>query len=156
MTRACNRCRGATELTKLDPISGEDKGASVAVIGMPVLVCSQGHRQFTVAQFATRLLDAVLEKAKASLPAANQQGMLIKHYLCTNCGAELQATPDHQQTLALDVALLELEPFKVDLTMPVYHCGKCGADQIHSRKEMQSHVPTALGHAFQDGKITPG
>jgi hypothetical protein len=156
MTRSCNRCRSATGMTVLEPISGETKGLTVSVAGMPVLVCPQGHRQFTGAEFAIHLLETVLEKTAASVPAAGQQGRLIKHSICAECGVELHAKPDRDHTLALDVSLPEGAPFRVDLTLPVYRCGQCGTEQMHSRKEVRSQVATALGHAFQHGQIVPG
>lgn len=54
-----------------------------------------------------------------------------------------------------DVALVDFEPFRVELTVPVYRCKKCSREQLHSLKEVRSRTPEALAQAFRAAGIPP-
>lgn len=153
--RACSQCRRETAPTSLEPVSGEEKTVTVTLHGLPILACPSGHRQFVHPEFPIWLLEQLLEKDTAKLPAGEEKGMLFKKFHCA-CGKELASKPDRQQTYPIDVALRDLAPFRVELTVPMYKCSGCGKEQLHSLKELQSRMPAALGHAFQEAKLAHG
>jgi hypothetical protein len=153
--KPCARCRAETERAVIDRTTGEADPLAIAIRGMPILACPHGHRQFVHHEFPRRLLARLLEEDEAKLPAGEEKGVLFKQFRCGNCGTELAPTPDHRETFAVDVALQDLSPFKVELTMPVYRCPECEREQIHSLKEIRKHTPEALAHAFQAAEIPP-
>jgi hypothetical protein len=124
--------------------------------GLPVLTCKSGHKQFVRASFALDLLNHLVEQDEPQLPASDAKGLMFKHYHCQGCGQELQAKPDHRHTFTIDVALPESRAFQVDLTSPVYKCGRCGKEQLHSLKEVRKLTPEALVHAFKEAGISSG
>lgn len=154
--KPCSRCRGQTALTAIDAADADSKPLAVAVKAMPVASCDKGHRQFPQADFPRRLLEHLMQEDEAKLPAGEEKGLLIKHYHCASCGAELEPKPDHAHTFSVDVALPELDPFRVELTMPVYKCTACAKEQIHSLKEIRKYTPEALARTFQAAGIPPG
>lgn len=154
-TRACTRCRGKTEPTMLERATGEDEPLALSVHGMPVLACEKGHRQFVYPEFPRQLVEHLLEEDETKLPAAQEKGLIFKHYLCSECGSELSAEPDHRETFPFAVRVGELREFEVALTAPVYRCPKCSKQQLHSLKEIRAHTPQALARAFQAADIPP-
>lgn len=153
--RPCNKCRAETEHTVIDSTAGEANPLAIAIHGLPVLACPRGHVQFVHSEFPRRLLERLLQEDEAKLPAGEEKGVLFKRFRCSNCGTELAPAPDHRETFAVDVALQDVRPFKVELTMPVYRCPECEQEQIHSLKEIRKHTPEALAHAFQAANIPP-
>lgn len=150
--RRCSVCKADTESSRVE-LQGEEAPLAVTVHDMPVLQCPQGHRQFAHSDFPLLLLDHLLERDEPKLPASDAKGMLFKHYHCSACGAELPSDPDQRHTFRVEVALLELPAFDVDLTMPVHRCKNCGHEQLHSLKDIRSRTPAALAHAFKAAEI---
>jgi DNA-directed RNA polymerase subunit RPC12/RpoP len=153
--RACTRCRGRTEPAVLESAAGEADALAFRIQGMPVLACERGHRQFVHPEFARWLVEHLMGEHEARLPAGKEKGLFFKHYYCSECGAELQAEPDHRETFALDVALRDLGPFRVELTAPVYRCTKCSREQLHSLKDVRNRTPAALAQVFRAADIPP-
>lgn len=151
--RRCPICKSATSPFKLPSMSGADAPLEVTVKGMPVLECTKGHRSFALADFPLLLLDHLLEEDEPKLPVSQAKGLLVKHYSCSKCGTELRNGDDRPHTFHVDVELPELPAFGVDLTLPVNHCSQCGRDQLHSLKELKSHTPAALAHAFKAAQL---
>jgi hypothetical protein len=151
--RRCETCRGETTMKLAGPFTGDDRDLTLTLQGLPVLECANGHRQFVHPDFALQLLAHLTEEDEAKLPAASTKGVLFKHFLCTDCGTELQAKTDHAHTFSVDVALPAAPPFHIDLTMPVYHCTACGKDQLHSIKDVRTRTPRALMQAFKAGGL---
>jgi hypothetical protein len=151
----CNQCRGETTITKLDETEGSADSVTVSIHHMPVSACEQGHRQFVRPEFAAQLLNLLAQEEEKSIPAAEEKGLLRKRYLCEGCGTELEAKPDHRHTFAVDVELEALDPFQVELTMPVYKCPACEKEQLHSLKEVRKKTPQALAEAFKTAEIPP-
>lgn len=154
--KPCTRCHGETELTVIDSTEGEAEPLVVAIRNLPVATCAQGHRQFVRPEFPAQLLDHLTTQDEPNLPAGDEKGLIRKHYLCEGCGAELEPKPDHRHTFSVDVALKDLDPIRVELTMPVYKCTACDKEQLHSLKEIRKRTPQALAHAFQAAEIPPG
>jgi predicted Zn-ribbon and HTH transcriptional regulator len=152
-SRRCPVCKSETSSAKLTYLSGEEAPLAVAVRGMPVLECAQGHRSFAMADFPLLLLDHLLEQDEPKLPVSQAKGVVFKHYSCSACGAELGAGDDRPHTFHVDVDLPELPSFGVDLTLPVSHCKQCGREQLHSLKELKSRTPAALAHAFKAAQL---
>lgn len=152
-SRRCPICKSDTAPTKLDSASGEDAPLAVTVRGMPMLECTQGHRLFALADFPLLLLDHLLEQDEPKFPVSQAKGLLIKHHNCSKCGTALGAGDDRPHTFHVDVELPGLPAFGVDLTLPVSRCSQCGRDQLHSLKELKSHTPAALAHAFKAAQL---
>ena len=151
--RRCPICKSDTASTRLEAATGHDASLSVALRGLPVLECPQGHRLFALADFPLLLLDRLLEQDAPKLPASTTKGLLFKQHHCSECGAALDSAADQQHTFRVDVELPELPAFGVDLTLPVHRCGRCGREQLHSLKALRSHAPAALAHAFKSAQI---
>jgi len=150
----CNQCRQPTSFEVLGPVSGDEKQLTVTLRGMPVLVCPNGHRQFAHGKFAMQLLMHLTEEDEPNLPTGNEKGVLLfKHFLCADCGSELQPKEDHRHTFSIDVALADQPKFDIDLTMPVYRCSRCAKEQLHSLKEIRARTPGALVSAFRAAGI---
>lgn len=79
----------------------------------------------------------------------------MKKYLCESCGQALEPKPDHRHTFSINIKLENLDPFGVDLSMPVYKCSACGKEQLHSLKEVRKLTPAAMAHAFEAADIPP-
>jgi len=151
--RRCPICKSDTAPARVDSTTGEDATLSVTVQDLPVLECTQGHRLFAMADFPLLLLDRLMEQDEPSLPASQTKGLLFKHYTCAGCGSELESTADRKHTFHIDVELPEVPAFGVDLTTPVHRCARCGREQVHSLKELRSHTPAALAHAFKAAQL---
>lgn len=151
--RACVKCHGATRLATVERMSGSEKALAVTVHDLPVLACEQGHTQFVRAEFPLHLIEALLTRDQLRLPAARAKGLLFKHYHCSNCSAQLDAGPGYHHTLSVPVALPELPPFSVDVSLPLWRCGACGKRQLQSTQAIEELLPVALAHAFQAAQI---
>jgi hypothetical protein len=152
-SRRCPICKSETAPARLTSLSGEDAPLAVTVKEMPVLQCSQGHRSFPLADFPLLLLDHLLEQDEPKLPVSQSKGLVFKRYSCSECGTELGANDDRPHTFHVDVELPELPAFGVDLKLPVSRCSHCGREQLHSLKELRSHTPAALAHAFKAAQL---
>jgi len=122
---------------------------------MPVLTCQEGHRQFVSPEFPRWLVDHLMQEDETKLPSGREEGLLFKRYRCAECGAELGKTPERRETFGFDLALLDLDPFRVELTVPVYKCPACSREQLHSLKEVRSSTPQVLAAAFRAAEIPP-
>jgi hypothetical protein len=151
--RRCPVCKSETSLAKLSSTSGEDAPLAVTLRGLPVLECTNGHRLFAIADFPLLLLDHLLELDEPQFPVSEAKGLVFKHHNCSKCGTSLGGSDDRPHTFHVDVELPELPRFGVDLTLPVSHCSQCGRDQLHSLKELKSHTPAALAHAFKAAQL---
>ncbi|MFN3565729.1 MAG: hypothetical protein ACK4V1_07075 [Burkholderiaceae bacterium] len=154
--KSCAICRQPVEPARIDEVTGEEKELAVTLRGMPVLVCGNGHRHFVSPDFPLRLLDHVTELDEPKLPAGAEKGLIVRHFVCSDCGGELQAKPDHRHTFSFDVQLPRIDAFTVDLTTPVYRCSRCGREQLHSLRSLRKLTPAALAHAFKAARIPHG
>jgi DNA-directed RNA polymerase subunit RPC12/RpoP len=152
-SRRCPICKSETAAANLTAASGEDAPLAVTLKGMPVLECTRGHRLFALADFPLLLLDHLLEQDEPAFPVSQAKGLVFKQYTCSKCGTALGANDHRPHTFHVDVKLPELPTFGVDLTLPVSHCSRCGRDQLHSLKELKSHTPAALAHAFKAAQL---
>jgi DNA-directed RNA polymerase subunit RPC12/RpoP len=151
----CNRCRAETEITTVNFADGEADALRIRLNDFPLRACPEGHRQFVHPNFAAELLQHLTEEDEPELPAGEVKGLIIKKYLCESCGEALEPKPDHRHTFSIDIKLEDLDPFGVDLSMPVYKCSACAKEQLHSLKEVRKLTPTAMAHAFEAAGIPP-
>lgn len=152
----CAICRQPAAPARIDEVTGAEKELTVTLRGMPVLVCGNGHRHFVNPDFPLLLLDHLTEFDEPKLPAGAEKGLIVRHFVCSDCGGELQAQPDHRHTFTFDVGLPRIDAFTVDLTTPVYRCNQCGREQVHSLKALRKLTPAALAHAFKAAQIPHG
>jgi hypothetical protein len=150
---SCPICKGAVQPGTLPEISGQEGPLALKVHHLPVLECPNGHRLFPNPDFPLLLVDQLVEGDEMKLPASTAKGMLLKQYYCASCGDKLADSVDAQRTFHIDVQMPQLEPFDVELTMPVHRCARCGHEQLHSLKEVRSRTPAALAHAFKAAAI---
>jgi len=155
-TRPCIRCRSATQPAVLESAASESDSLALRIERMPVLACPEGHRQFVSADFPRWLVEHLMGEDEAKLPSGREEGLVFKHYRCGECGADLAKVPDGRKTFAFDVELLDVDPFRVELTVPVYKCPSCSKEQLHSLKEVRGLTPQVLGEAFRAAEIPPG
>lgn len=152
---SCNRCRADTEITIVNFADGEADPLRIRLKEFPLRACPEGHRQFVRPEFAVELLQHLTEEDEPTLPAGKEKGLIMKKYLCEGCGEALEPKPDHRHTFSIDITLEDLDPFAVDLSMPVYKCSACGKEQLHSLKEVRKLTPAAMAHAFEAADIPP-
>ena len=152
---SCNQCHAETEITIVNFADGEADPLRIRLKEFPLRSCPEGHRQFVRPEFAAELLQHLTEEDEPELPAGEEKGLIMKKYLCESCGEPLEAKPDHRHTFSIEVELDGLDPFGVDLTMPVYNCSACGKEQLHSLKEVRKLTPAAMAHAFEAANIPP-
>jgi len=152
---SCNRCRAETEITVVSFADGEADPLRIRLKELPLRACADGHRQFVRPDFAVKLLRHLTEEDEPELPAGEVKGLIMKKYLCESCGEALEPKPDHRHTFSIEVRLEDLDPFGVDLSMPVYKCSACGKEQLHSLKEVRRLTPAAMAHAFEAANIPP-
>lgn len=151
--RTCPVCKVELVPGIVEETSGQDGSLALKLHRLPVLECSNGHRQFTKRDFPLLLLDRLVERDEARLPTSNAKGLLFKQYCCASCGDKLTDAADRPRTFRVDVELPEVAPFDVELTVPVHRCVRCGHEQLHSLKQVRSHTPAALAHAFKGAAI---
>ena len=155
-TRRCVRCQNNTTHATIKSLASEFDSLALRIERLPVLTCTEGHQQFVSPEFPRWLVEHLMNEDEAKLPSGREEGMLFKHYRCGKCGTDLAKEPERRETFGFDVALLDLEPFRIELTAPVYKCPKCSQEQLHSLKEVRSHTPQVLGEAFRAAEIPPG
>lgn len=152
-SRSCPSCHQAMSVQQIEPVNGEDNPLAVTLRGLPVFACANGHRQFLHPEFAFQVLRHLTDDDEPKLPVSNEKGLIFKHFLCADCGAEPRPKPDHRHTFSVAVALPGFPAFDIDLTIPVYRCDACGMEQLHSLKEIRGHTPAALVAAFRAAGI---
>jgi hypothetical protein len=142
MIKHCPRCSGPMEAKTLDRVSAEDAPLKLSVSGMPAAKCAKGHAAPIDRDFMMWLIHE-LKARGASLPGAEEKGMLLKKYIC-GCGKELASKSERRQNFNFDLAYSSAPAFKADLEMPVYKCTGCGKEQLRSSKEVQKHAAQAI------------
>jgi len=152
---SCNRCRAETQIEVINFADGEADPLRIRLKDFPLRACAEGHHQFVRPDFAAELLYHLTEEDEPELPAGEVKGLIMKKYLCESCGEALQPKPDHRHTFSIEVRLEDLDPFCVDLSMPVYKCSACDKEQLHSLKEVRRLTPKAMAHAFEAANIPP-
>jgi DNA-directed RNA polymerase subunit RPC12/RpoP len=153
--RNCDRCHTETEPTTVDSVRGESDPLRIILHGLPLLKCPEGHSQFIRPEFGAELLEHLIQEDEPELPAGEVKGLILKKYLCESCGEELEPKPDHRHSFSIEVPLEEIDPIRVELSMPVYRCSSCGKEQLHSLREVRKLTPAALAEAFKNADIPP-
>jgi hypothetical protein len=142
MIKKCPRCSNAVEMKTLDKVSAEDAPLKLTVTGMPAATCAKGHAAPIDRDFMLWLIHE-LKGRGASLPGAEEKGMLLKKYICA-CGKELAAKSERRQTFPFDLAYQGAPAFKAEVEMPVFKCTGCGKEQLRSTKAVQGHTAQAI------------
>lgn len=152
----CRQCRTAMTLQPVDPVFGEEGALKVVLMHLPLLICANQHKRFATPDFPRQLLERVSGEEMTKLPAAKADGWLVKRYACGGCGAKLQGGEAREETFDFDVALPELPPLRVEVTVPLEQCASCGKEQIRRLEKMRELLPAAMAHAFQAAGVRPG
>lgn len=144
----CSECGTAMTLQPGDPVFGSSGALKVVLLHLPELVCVNQHRRFATADFPGRLLERVRGEEMAKLPAAAARGWLIKRYACGECGAKLRGESE-EETFDFDIALEDLPPLRVEVTVPLARCAGCGKAQVRSLAGLRKLLAPAMAQAFR-------
>ncbi|MCX7154815.1 MAG: hypothetical protein NTW45_00015 [Rhodocyclales bacterium] len=156
MSKPCSKCKGEMLLSILDPFHGEQGGLKLSVHEMPSLICTQGHKRFIHIEFAAQLMDLVMSpETYRDIPVAVKKGLFKKRYHCPGCDLELPESPTGHKTQELAAELGKAQPFKLVVDMPVFRCGGCGKESIHSVEETGKLAFKATDHAYRSIDIHP-
>jgi len=150
----CKQCDTPLRLQLVSTIAGEEGVLKITVADFPALVCERSHRHFVSQDFPRQLLEQVADGDKTGLPAGKKRGLLFKKYHCGQCDERLAAEGE-PRPFGFYVQLPDLQPLRVEFTVPVYHCTACGQEQLREQGEMEGLAPAALAHAFQGAGIKP-
>ncbi len=153
--KPCPLCEMPLILRRLTPFSGDEKPLRITLAGMPALACTAPHTYFVEPAFPMWLMNHLVEEDEAKLPAGEGKGLIVKHYLCADCGKPLEAKQDHRHSFRVPMSYKDYAGFEVEISMPVYKCGGCGKEQLHSLRELRKLTPAALVHAFKAAGIKP-
>lgn len=151
----CEQCRAPMTLQPIDPVCGERGVLKVTLLQLPALVCPNMHMRFAVPDFPQLLLDRLAGEDMKKIPAGEKRGLLFKHYHCGACGGKLGDGKSREETFDFDIAVKELSPFRVELTVPLYACSACGKEQIRSLPEIKKLAGPALAQAFKAAGLRP-
>jgi hypothetical protein len=155
-SKPCKECGSDTTVTTLGAFSGEEGPVSVTVDGMPAIVCTRNHKRFLYAEFAPTLVDFVADAEKiAPQPPAVKRGIILKHYHCCGCAAELPANPTTKSERSLDATFKKATPFSVLVRIALYKCARCGREQVRSNDELVDSAFKAVAHGFRAADIHP-
>jgi hypothetical protein len=153
----CPLCEGPLRARTLAEVAGDEAPMRLALRAFPVFACAAPHRYFLGRQFPVWLLNAMLDRELAKIPAGVEKGLLFKKYACGGCGAALPASGAEPHTFSSSLAWNDTPGFVVDVTVPVYRCAGCGREQARSGAELAKLLPAALVHAFKAaGMKAPG
>ena len=153
---ACSKCKGEMSPMVHEPFHGEEGGLRLTLTDMPYAACPQGHKRFLSPSFSAQLMDLVVDPDRyRDLPSAVKKGRFAKHYHCPACGQELPSAPTGHRTLEVAAEIGKAAPFRVAVEVPVFKCGGCGKESIHSAAETGSLALKAMGNAFRTADIHP-
>jgi DNA-directed RNA polymerase subunit RPC12/RpoP len=154
--KTCKECGSETKVTTLESFGGEEAPVTVTVDGMPAVVCAKNHKRFLNPGFVAQVMDFVADPAKiAPQPPAVKRGLLKKHYHCSECGAELLASPSLTSERALDASFKNATSFRIIIRVALYKCERCGREQVRSNDELIDSSYKAMAHAFRGADIHP-
>jgi len=153
----CPLCEHPLEGATLPEFSGDETPLRITLRAMPALRCPTGHVYFVHPKFPLWLMNRLVEEDSATLPAGRAKGFLVKHYLCKDCGRDLAPKQDHLQGFPVELQYEKSPAFRAEITMPVFKCTACGAEQLRLLDEVRKLMPAALVHAFKGAGIkAPG
>ena len=151
--KPCPLCEAPLQPHILSAFSGVEAPLRITLHGMPALECAQRHTFFVKPEFPLWLMNHLVDEDEKTLPAGDKTGLIFKSYLCHDCGKPLEAKPDHTHAFDLPLAFEGGDEFRVEISMPVFRCAKCGREQVHSLQDVRKLTPAALVHAFRGAGI---
>lgn len=156
MSKPCSKCKGEMSPGIHEPFHGEEGGLRVTIHDMPYVACAEGHKRFVNVAFAAELLDLLRSPATfEGIPAATKKGLFRKSYHCPDCARELPESHTGSRSQELVAELGKAQPFRVELSIPVYKCGSCGEEHIRSVDETATLAFKATDHAYRAIDIHP-
>lgn len=156
-TTVCRQCNADTTLKRMGRTEGEDGGVRIVIDGISAMECANGHKRFPTPEFALQFIEQVMNTGKlVTAEPAVEKGFFRKHAHCPGCGQALPETLDGASRNEVSVDLPETGPASVELTVPVYNCGKCSQEVTLPSSSVQRGVMQAMANAFRAADITPG
>jgi DNA-directed RNA polymerase subunit RPC12/RpoP len=136
-------------VSELPEATGQEGAMRIALRRMPELFCTGAHRYFIHPEFPLWLMTHLRDEDEAKLPAGQAKGFIIKHYVCSQCGKDLEPKEDHRHAFQVRLAFRDTPEFEVEISMPVYKCTACAREQLHSLEEARKLTPAALVQTFK-------
>lgn len=155
--KPCPVCHTLLSVKDLPEAVGTEGPMRITLRKMPALFCTTTHRHFVHPDFPLWLMTHLRDEDESKLPAGQAKGFLVKRYLCSQCGKDLEAKEDHRHAFSVRLAFASTPEFEVEISMPVYKCTGCLREQLHSLEEVRKLTPGALVQAFHAaGLKAPG
>lgn len=152
-SQRCYQCEAPTATEILGPLCGTQEPFILTVHGLPVAVCTNGHRQFAQSRLALQRLLHLGDAADGALPMSVERGRIFKRVMCPACNVALERPSRERETFHVEMQVGAAPAFGIDLTMPVCRCPRCGKAHARSRKEIRGGAPGALLDALRAAGI---
>lgn len=151
--KACSRCGKPVSIQVVPLMTGTEGAYKLALEGVSVMACEEGHRRFVYPDLAMRLMDHIADPSMSGLYAASQRGLFKKSAHCAKCSAQLPAGEPDMKDYRVSVPLPEIEPVTVTVRAPVLTCAQCGTAQLPDTAHLLKYVLKAMTHAFRSADI---
>jgi len=115
------------------PGERQDAPFTLTVLGLPVQICENGHRQFAQSKVALQRLLRLTEDGGTNLPIASERGRLFRRPACTDCGASLEPRVDATTDLSPRNATCRHRRFRHRPYDAVYRCRGCARRQLFAQ-----------------------
>lgn len=147
----CARCARPLELGRLYDVRGWAGDCSVALHGLPCLMCpDKTHsKRWAEPDYGSKLRDALLRGDSA--PVARPRG--LRRARCTACGRRLRRSPAARGTVSAELRVAGAE-FTVEIAAPLVSCARCGAEQVPPSRDLQRRLAEALDRALARAGLT--
>lgn len=156
-TTVCRQCNAATELKRLERVEGDDSGIHVALEGLPIVECGNGHKRFPTPEFPLKFIEkALASDGLITLEPADEKGLFRKHAHCPHCGKELPADTKDTSSHRVEVDWPDVDSVSVELAVPRYSCPSCQKNATLPKKGVERGVMQAVANAFRSADIPPG
>lgn len=153
----CRQCNADTNITQVQRVGGEDSGIRVALEGLSAVECTNGHKRFPTTDYPLQFIQALLKSDDlVTAPFAVEKGLFRKHRHCPSCAKELPGEATATSSTRTSVAMPDMPPVAVELTVPVYRCPGCGKEVTLPEKDTARDIMQAVANAFRSANITPG
>jgi hypothetical protein len=153
----CRQCSADIESKRLGRVEGEDGGIKTALVGVPIVECTNGHKRFPTPEFPLELIQRLLKvDGIVTAPPAVEKGLFRKHRHCPACGKALAGESASSSSARADLDLPDAEPVAAEVAVPLYRCTGCGKDATLPESALARGIMQAVANAFRSANIPPG
>jgi hypothetical protein len=144
-------------MQQLERVEGDENGVHVAIEGLPVVECLNGHRRFPSPEFPLDFIQKLADsQALADIRPAVQKGIFRKRRHCPSCGSELSLEANGSIGGRTTVQVPDCKPVAVEISVPQYLCPSCKQESSESQAGLQRNLMQAVANAFRSADIPPG